>query len=258
MKARHDALWLIAAIVLSIATPARAAEVQVAVASNFAQPMQQIAEAFTRDTGHRAVVTTGATGTLFAQIEGGAPFEMFLSADSATPGKLSKDGFALDETRFTYAFGVLALWSAKPRVVDPAGAVLKTGAFSRLAIANPKLAPYGAAAIESLTSLGLLARLQSKLVQGETIAQTFQFVASGNADIGFVALSQITTPDGARSGSSWIVPGSLHTPIQQDAVVLRKGAASPAAASLCTYLRGSTARAIVRSYGYELPPPAAP
>jgi molybdate transport system substrate-binding protein len=233
---------------------ADASEVQVAVAANFARPMERLAADFEHDTGHHAVVSTGATGALFAQIEKGAPFEVFLSADRVTPEKLERDGFAVTGTRRTYAVGTLVLWSAKPGYVDAAGAVLEGGSFQHLAIANPKLAPYGAAAMETLAALGLSDALRPKIVQGESIAQTFQFVASGSAEIGFVALSQVVSPGGgpaAAQGSYWVVPATLHAPIQQDAVVLRKGADSAAAKALLAYLASSKAREVIRSFGYE-------
>jgi molybdate transport system substrate-binding protein len=223
------------------------------VAANFAHPIQRIAEEFTKDTGHHAVIATGATGTFFAQIESGAPFEVLLAADRATPERLAADGFALAPSRFTYALGVLVLWSAKQGYVDGAGAVLHNGAFRHVAIANPKLAPYGAAAMDALASLGLLDGVRPKLVQGQSIAQAHQFVASGNAELGFVALSQVSGPDVPATGSYWIVPGRLYAPIEQQAVVLRNGASNPAAAALCEYLKGAKARDVIRSYGYELP-----
>jgi molybdate transport system substrate-binding protein len=239
---------------LLVVRRAGATDVQVAVASNFAHPMQRIAEEFAKDTGHHAVIVTGATGTFFAQIETGAPFEVLLAADRTTPDRLAADGFAIAESRFTYAFGVLVLWSPKPGYVDAAGAVLRKGAFRHLAIANPKVAPYGVAAVEALDSLGLLDATRPKLVQGETVAQAFQFVASGNAELGFVALSQVAAPDAPVAGSYWTVPARLHTPIQQDAILLQRGARSPAAVALLDYLKASKARDIIRSYGYELPP----
>jgi molybdate transport system substrate-binding protein len=237
---------------------AAAGEVQVAVASNFERPMRLIADEFAKETGHRAVVATGATGTLLAQIENGAPFEVLLAADRKTPERLEADGWSVAGSRFVYAIGVLVLWSARPGFVDGAGAVLGAGDFRHLAIANPKLAPYGAAAIEALGALGLLETLRPKLVQGETIAQTQQFVASGSAELGFVALSQVAVPDAPAGGSYWRVPGRLHAPLRQEATLLNKGASNPAARALCAYLAGPRARETIRSFGYELPPPAGP
>jgi molybdate transport system substrate-binding protein len=255
MRATRFARWWVAAAisVVLFASPARASDVQVAVAANFAQPMKRIAEAFGRDTGHRVVVVTGATGTFFAQIEQGAPFDVFLAADQATPERLVVDGFAVGESRFTYGLGVLVLWSARAGYVDAGGAVLSKGDFRHLAIANPKLAPYGVAAINTLESLGLLDGLRPKLVQGQSIAQAVLFVASGNAELGFVALSQVAAPDAPLAGSYWVVPADLYPPITQDAVLLKRGTSNPAANALCQYLKGTRARDIIRSYGYELP-----
>jgi molybdate transport system substrate-binding protein len=245
--------WIAAAIVsLFFAQAAEAADVQVAVAANFARPMQRIAEEFAKDTGHQAVIATGATGAFFAQIENGAPFEVLLAADRSTPERLEADGFGVAGSRFTYALGTLVLWSAKPGMVDAAGSVLKKGDFQHLAIANPKVAPYGAAAVEALRSLGLFDALRPKLVQGESIAQAYQFVASGNAELGFVALSQVAVPDAHAAGSYWIVPAHLYTPIRQDAVLLRKGAGNPAARALCEYMKSVKAKDVIRAYGYEL------
>jgi molybdate transport system substrate-binding protein len=245
------AAWLL------VAVPARAADVQVAVAANFAQPMRRIAAEFTKDTGHRAVIVAGATGTFAAQIESGAPFEVLLAADTATPERLEADGFAVAGSRFVYALGVLVLWSARPGAVDAAGAVLRRGAYRHLAIANPKLAPYGASAVETLASLGLLEAVRPKIVQGQSIAQAYQFVASGNADLGFVALSQVAAPGAPVSGSYWVVPASLYAPIRQTAVLLRQGASNPGARALCEYLKSTTARDVIRAYGYNLSPDAA-
>lgn len=230
---------------------ARAADVSVAVAANFTAPMQKIAAAFEADTGNKATLAFGATGAFYAQIKNGAPFQMLLSADDETPARLEKEGLAVTGTRFTYATGRLVLWSAQPGGVDDKGDVLTTGTFERIALANPKLAPYGAAAVEVLTRLKLLERLQPRFVQGENIAQTYQFVATGNALLGFVALSQVMVDGRITKGSAWVVPVSLHSPIRQDAVILAAGKNSPAAAALASYLKGDKARAIIRSYGYE-------
>jgi len=231
---------------------AQADEVQVAVAANFTAPMQKIAAQFEQDTGHKALLAFGATGKFYAQIQNGAPFEVLLAADDATPAKLEQAGQAVRGTRFTYAIGKLVLWSAKDGYVDPNGAVLKTGHFAHLAIGNPKTAPYGAAAVETLEKLNLFEHLQSKLVQGENISQAQQFVSTGNAELGFVALSQVWHDGKLSSGSAWIVPSNLYSPIRQDAVILKKGEANPAARALTTYLRSDKAKAIIRSFGYEL------
>lgn len=243
---------LLVAAVVAIGCGARADEVPVAVAANFAAPMQKIAVAFEADTGHKAVLAFGSTGTFYAQIRNGAPFQLLLAADNETPARLEKEGFAVAGTRFTYATGRLVLWSAQPGVVDDKGEVLRRPGDGRIALANPKLAPYGAAAIETLTALGLLQGLQPRFVQGENIAQAYQFTATGNAPLGFVALSQVMVDGRIARGSAWVVPARLHTPIRQDAVLLARGKYNAAAAALATYLRGEKARAIIRSYGYEL------
>ena len=231
---------------------ARADEVQVAVAANFTAPMQAIASAFERDTGHKAVLAFGATGKFYAQIRNGAPFEVFLAADDETPAKLEKEQMAVPGTRFTYAIGKLVLWSAQEGLVDPQGEVLKKGDFKHLAVANPKTAPYGAAALEALQRLGVLENLRPRFVQGENIAQTYQFVLTGNAELGFLALSQIYKDGRISAGSAWMVPANLYAPIRQDAVILGKGQNKPAARALLDYLKGEKARAIIKSYGYEL------
>jgi len=231
---------------------AQGAEVSVAVAANFAAPMQKIAAAFERDTGHKAVLAFGSTGRFHAQIGNGAPFDVLLAADEETPLQLERDGQGVAGTRFTYAVGRLVLWSRQPGLVDDQGAVLKTGTFARLALADPKLAPYGAAAIETLTRLGLLEQLRPKFVQGENIGQTYQFVATQNVPLGFVALSQVFADGRLSEGSAWVVPASLHRPIRQDALLLVRGQGNPAAQALLAYLRGEKARSIIRSYGYDL------
>ncbi|HEU0201270.1 MAG TPA: molybdate ABC transporter substrate-binding protein [Burkholderiaceae bacterium] len=241
--------------VVFCARVAWADEVTVAVAANFTAPMQRIAAAFEQDSGHKTKLIFGASGKFYAQIKSGAPFHVFLSADTATPVRLERDGAAVSGTRFTYAVGKLALWSARPDVVDADGAVLRGGAFKRLALANPRIAPYGAAAIEVLTHLDLLAALAPKFVQGENIAQTYQFVASGNAELGFVALSQVLQDGRLSGGSVWIVPPELYAPIRQDAVLLAVARDQPAAAALLQFLRGERARSIIAAYGYALPAP---
>jgi len=239
-------------VVLGLSTALHAAEVQVAVAANFTAPMQKIAADFEQATGHQAKLAFGSTGKFYAQIKNGAPFEVLLAADDETPAKLEKEGMAVAGSRFTYSIGQLALWSAKSGYVDDKGEVLKKGAFDHLAIANPKLAPYGAAAVESLGKLGLLGSAEGKFVQGENIAQTFQFVSTGNAELGFVALSQVVEGGKLKRGSAWIVPASLHAPIRQDAVVLTRGKDNPAAAALVKFLKTDQARAVIKSYGYAL------
>jgi molybdate transport system substrate-binding protein len=242
-------LPLLAALLLS-GVAARADQVQVAVAANFSAPMQKIAALFERDSGHRAALSFGATGKFHAQIANGAPFDLLLAADSETPARLSQQGLGVAGSQFTYAVGKLVLWSANPDLVDAAGAVLKTGNFRHLALANPKTAPYGAAAIEAMTRLGVLAELQPRLVQGENISQAHQFVASGNAQLGFVALSQVDRGGKRVAGSMWAVPQTLYAPIRQDAVLLARGRDNPAALALIAYLKGDKARAVISAYGY--------
>ncbi|HRD34658.1 MAG TPA: molybdate ABC transporter substrate-binding protein [Rhodocyclaceae bacterium] len=240
---------------LAIALPsfaAQAAEVLVAVAANFTTPMQQIAADFEKETGHKAVLSFGATGKFYAQIVNGAPFDVFLSADASTPEKLENEGHVVAGSRFTYAVGTLTLWSAKPDFVDDKGEVLRSGDFRHLAIANPKTAPYGAAAIATLTKLQLLDAVQGRFVQGENIAQTLQFVSTGNAELGFVALSQVFKDGVITSGSAWVVPEELHDPIRQDAALLVRGKDNRAAAALLDYLKGEKAHAVIKSFGYGL------
>ena len=243
--------WMIAVALLTIAAGmARAAEVSVAVAANFTAPMQQIAALFEQSSGHKAVLSFGSTGKLYAQIRNGAPFQILLSADDKTPLKLEAEGQTVTGMRFTYAVGKLALWSSQNGLIDAQGAVLRSGQFKRLALAEPKLAPYGAAAVETLTTMGLLAEVTPKIVYGENIAQTYQFVSTGNAELGFVALSQIYTNGKLGSGSAWIVPADMHAPIRQDAVLLKTGEHQPAARALMAFLRSDAALAVIRSYGY--------
>ena len=237
---------------LALIGQASAAEVKVAVAANFSAPMQRIAQAFERETGHKAVLSFGSTGAFHAQIRNGAPFQLLLAADDETPLKLETGGLGVPGSRFTYATGRLVLWSRQPGLVDDQGELLRSGRFQRLAIANPRLAPYGAAAIETLTRLGLLATVQPRIVQGDNIAQAYQFVASENAPLGFVALSQVYADGRIAQGSGWLVPASLHQPIRQDALLLKAGQGHPAASALLAYLKGEQARAVIRSYGYEI------
>jgi molybdate transport system substrate-binding protein len=248
----HPVRRFCAALLLGLPLTAIADDVQVAVAANFTAPMQKIAAAFARDTGHRAVLAFGATGKFYAQINNGAPFDVLLAADDSTPARLEDEGSGVAGSRFTYAIGSLVLWSAREGYVDPQGRILADGDFRHLALANPKTAPYGAAALETLERLGLRERLQPRFVQGENIAQAHQFVASGNAELGFVALSQVTEDGRIARGSAWVVPADQHAPIRQDALLLRHGEGNPAAQALLVYLRGDTAAALIRAYGYEL------
>jgi molybdate transport system substrate-binding protein len=233
-----------------VAGPALAARTTVAVAANFAEPAKAIAARFKARTGHEAVLSFGASGQFYAQIANGAPFEVFLSADRERPEKAEADRLAVAGSRFTYAVGRLVLYSKTPGLVDGKGAVLASARFRKLAIADPKTAPYGVAAVETLKKLRLYDALQPRLVQGTSITQAYQFVDTGAAELGFVALSQVVT---VKGGSRWVVPAADHAPIDQQAVLLKTGANSAAARAFLAFLRGPEARAIIRSYGYDLP-----
>lgn len=230
--------------------PTQAAEVTVAVAANFAAPMARLAEGFSAATGHTLKLSTGATGKFYTQVISGAPFQVLLAADDETPRRLIAEGHAVAGSQFTYAIGQLVLWSAQPGLVDDQGAVLAAGRFAHLAIANPKTAPYGAAALQVLKARGLAEALAPRLVTAESIAQAWQFVATGNAELGFVALSQVVVPGKPATGSHWRVPAALHDEIRQDAVLLKAGAKSAAAAALLAYLKSPAAQAVIRAYGY--------
>ncbi|MFS2034392.1 molybdate ABC transporter substrate-binding protein [Polaromonas sp. CT11-55] len=243
--------WLSVLCLALASAAALAEEIQVAVAANFTAPMKLIAADFEKDTGHKAVLTFGATGKFYAQISNGAPFEVFLAADDETPARLEKEGTAVNGSRFSYATGKLVLWSAQPGLVDAQGEVLKKGDFKKIAIAAPRLAPYGAAAVETMNKLGLQAALEPKLVQGESIGQAFSFVSTGNAELGFIALSQVYEGGKVKSGSAWVVPENLHSPIRQDAVLLARAKDSKAAAQLMAYLKTDKAKAVIRAFGYE-------
>ena len=249
MKPKH--LVLTCVLLLAGSGWACADEVAVAVAANFSAPMQKIAAAFTQDTGHKALLSFGATGKFYAQIVHGAPFGVLLAADESTPQKLAQQGLGEDATRMTYATGRLVLWSRQSGVVDAQGKVLERTDWHHLAVANPKLAPYGVAAMQTIDKLGVRARINDRIVLGENIAQTYQFAASGNAELGFVALSQVIDNGRLREGSAWVVPTDMHSPIRQDAIVLGPGRNNPAATALMQYLRSDKARAVMESYGYE-------
>lgn len=230
---------------------AHAENVHVAVAANFTAAMKDVAAQFEKGSEHKVTLSFGSSGKIFAQIQNGAPFQVFLSADQDKPEALEKAGLSVPGSRYTYAIGALALWSSKPGFVDESYTRLKSGDFNKLSLANPKLAPYGAAAIEVLEALKLTEATKSKWVQGENISQTYQFIASGNADLGFVALAQIMDKGHIKGGSSWIVPNELYSPIRQDAVLLESAKDSAGAKALLTYLRSDEARTIIRSYGYK-------
>lgn len=242
----------ITAVLAAICAPAYAETTLVAVAANFTQPMNEIAAAFEKKTGHSAKLSFGSSGKFIAQIENGAPFEVFLSADSEKPAQLEKSKQAVQGSRFTYAIGKLVLWSAKPGLVDDQGAILNNGGFKHLALADPKLAPYGEAAVKVLKNRGLFEKLGPLFVLGENISQTHQFISTGNAELGFIALSQVIEDGKITEGSGWVVPETLHSPILQDAVLLNKGTDNPAAPALLKFLKSAEARAIIQKYGYSL------
>lgn len=240
---------------------AHAEKITLAVASNFTGAMKEIAAAFEQQSGHQVDLVFGSSGKFAAQISNGAPFQAFFSADQAKPVALENNGLAVPGSRFTYAMGTLALWSADPGLIDGHSGVPQRlpveRSFNKLAMANPKLAPYGAAALAVLRALQLEAATRGQWVQGENIAQTYQFVASGNADIGFVALSQILakgdeTDGEVKEGSAWIVPETLHPPIRQDAVLLRRGEDSPATREFLMFVRSEKAAGIIQSHGYRI------
>jgi molybdate transport system substrate-binding protein len=237
------------ALLLAFVAPAMCGEAQVAVAANFAEPAREIARAFAAKGAHTARLSFGASGAFYAQIGQGAPFDVFLSADEERPRKLAEEGHGVAASRFAYAMGRLALWSRDAgRVAGEA--TLREGRFDKIAVANPAGAPYGAAAHDAMKALGVADALKPKIVEGASIGQTFQFVETGNAELGFVALSQTI----GKGGSTWLVPAHLHAPIRQDAILLKHGADNAAAAAFLDFLKSAQARAIVARYGYETAP----
>ena len=246
MKRTHGTP-ILALILLFCAGLVSADEVRIAVASNFSDAIRSIAGQFQAETGHKVILSNGSTGKHYAQIKNGAPFDAFFAADSYRPELLEKEGIAIPGSRFTYAVGKLALWSPRPGVVEAGGEVLDEGTFRHLAVANPKLAPYGKAAREVLQKRGLWRNLSRRMVRGENIGQAFQFVKSGNAELGFVALSQIRNPNQPISGSYWVVPQSLHSPIRQQAVLLKD---KTAARAFLDFVTREPALAIIRDFGY--------
>ncbi|QWF71113.1 molybdate ABC transporter substrate-binding protein [Methylomonas paludis] len=251
---KHDLKRMIVSVCLILATcQIRAETTLVAVAANFTKPMNEIVAEFQKASGHSVNLSFGSSGKFVAQLENGAPFEIFLAADEKNPSKLVQSGLAVSDSQFTYAIGKLVLWSNANDYVDGEGQILSNGNFKHLAIADPKLAPYGAAALEVLSNKGLLAKLQPLFVQGENIAQTHEFISTGNAELGFIALSQVIENGKIGSGSGWIVPTDLYTPIRQDAVLLKTGAENPAALALLEFLKSPPAQAIIEKYGYQLP-----
>lgn len=240
-------IW-IALVALLLPVNAWAGKTTIAVAANFTAAAKEIVQAFEAETGHEAVLAYGSTGKLFAQIAYGAPFDAFLAADEVRPAKAVDDGLAVKGSRFTYALGKIVLYSLDQNLIDASGEVLSRGdSFAKLAIANPKTAPYGAAAIETLQKQGVYAAVRGKIVKGDNIAQTHQFVMTENAQLGFVALAQVIK---AQAGSKWVVPEELYTPIRQDAVLLERGQNNEAATAFLDFLKSEKGRAIIRSYGY--------
>ena len=247
------ALAISAGLATSLAAPASAADTLVAVAANFAEVIEELKPAFEKASGHKLQSTTGSTGKLYAQIKEGAPFQILLSADSKTPERLEQEKAAIAGTRFTYAIGKLTLWSSDPKRIGVDGAAaLKDSGVRHIAIANPELAPYGVAAQETLQRLGLWDELKSKIVIGQNIGQTHSMVATGNAQLGFVALSAVLGPRAEQKGSRWDVPQALFTPIKQDAVLLNAGRGNAAAVAFLKFLEGPEARKVIESYGYGL------
>ncbi|WP_116132720.1 molybdate ABC transporter substrate-binding protein [Tropicimonas sp. IMCC34043] len=248
MNFSHPALRSgVCALALLIGTAAQADEILVAVAANFTAAAKDIGTAFTAATGHTVSYSFGSTGQLYTQITQDAPFEVFLAADQARPEKAEAEGFAVPDTRFTYATGKLLLWSADPETIDGTPDILSSPDLTHVSYANPQTAPYGAAAVETMQALGLYDALKPRLVEGKSISQAQQFVATGNAEVGFVALSQVIADD---SGSSWLVPDDLYSPIRQDAVLLVKGGNNEAAKAYLAFLQGAEALSIIEGYGY--------
>lgn len=233
---------------LSASVPVLAADTQVAVAANFTEPAKEIAAAFAKATGHKAILSFGSSGTFYTQITHGAPFEIFLSADAVRPKKIEQDGLGVPGSRFSYAIGRLVLYSTKPKLVDEKGAVLTRSGFDKIAVADPTAAPYGMAAIQTMQKLGIYRQLAPKIVKGSSITQAYQFVETGAAELGFVAWSQVIAQPG---GSRWLVPARLHAPIDQQAIMLSTGQKNPAALAFMKYLGSRAAIAIIKRYGYE-------
>jgi molybdate transport system substrate-binding protein len=254
MKSFKFSLWsLMGALLATMAQVANAGEVNAAVAANFTEPVKQIVELFQKETGHTVKLSFGSSGKFTSQIKEGAPFDVLLAADEKNPKLLEKEGRAVEGSRFVYALGKLVLWSAQPGYVDDKGYVLRKGGYNKIAYADPKLAPYGLAAKETLEELGMWNAVQSKLVTGESITQTYQFAATGNAELAFIALSQITKDGKVAEGSWWIVPAHMYNPIKQSAVQLTAAKDKAAAQAFLAFLRGEKAVAIIRNFGYELP-----
>jgi len=236
-----------------VSAPVCAGEVNIAVASNFAAPVERIVAIFQKESGHTVKVSLGASSKLYAQIKAGVPFDAYLSADEEQPKLLLQEGLAVSGSRFVYATGRLVLWSAQPGLVDDKGAVLNKGNFSRLAIANPRFSPYGVAAKETLGKLTMWNAIQGKLDKGDDVTQTFQLAATEKADLAFIALSQVMRDGKVSVGSWWLVPSELHKPIRQGAVLLSGAKDQPAAQAFLAFLKSKKAMAVMRGFGYEPP-----
>jgi len=245
--------WCLLVIAHPVVPPATAEQILVAVAANFVPPFREVAMEFKKSTGHHVQVAAGSSGNLYSQIKNGAPFDAFFSADMERPKSLEEGGFGVKDSRFTYAIGRLALWSPIADLVK-GEETLSSKNFTRLAIANPKNAPYGLAAMQAMQKLRIWEKLQPRIVivLGENLGQTMGFIESGHAELGFVALSQVLDPKVQGKGSRWDVPGNLHEPIKQDAILLTKGQDNPAAKALMEFMSGPQAKAIIERYGYAL------
>jgi len=251
MRLAHKRMLCI--LLLSLISPfSLAGQLSVAVAGNFYKALQMISAQYQEQTGDQILLSVGATGKLYAQISNGAPFEILLAADKASPGKLVEQGLAVQGSQFTYAKGKLLLWSGDPGLVDSAGEILKSPQIVHLAIANPKTAPYGAAAIDVLKNLGVYQQLKDKIVEGQSVGQSFQQISSGAVSLGIIALSQVVVDNKIASGSGWIIPATLYQPIEQDAVLLNKGTTNPIAKDFLRYLQTAECKEIIRSFGYEV------
>ena len=243
--------WFLFVVVTLAVAPAFAEQVLVAVAANFVPPFREIAIEFERTTGHNVQVAAGSSGNFYSQIKNGAPFEVFFSADMERPKLLEDEGFGVKDSRFTYAIGRLVLWSPNADLIK-GEETLRFKQYKRLAIANPKTAPYGLAAMQAMQKLEIWESLQPQIVMGENLGQTMGFIESGNAQLGFVALSQVLDPKIKGKGSRWDVPTNLHEPIKQDVILLTKGKDNRAAKALMEFMDGPQAKTIIERYGYEL------
>jgi len=244
---RH--LLAIACLALLVINPAMADEINIAVASNFAEPIKEIASRYEKQSGHRINLVFGSTGKHYAQIKNGAPFAAFFAADARRPELLEKEGVALPGSRFTYAVGHIVLWSPKAGYVDALGKILQHKPFRHLAIANPRLAPYGKAAQQFLQARGLWEGLQDHMVRGENIGQTFQFVRSGSAELGIVAYSQVKRPGHPLEGSLWEIPPTEYTAIEQQVVLLEE---NPVARDFLAFVKSPEAINIILDFGYAV------